>query len=115
MWNPFFEKQHKSPVITDAKSVYVASERSESSKRNVAERRTAIEVTPIRQRLEHGFIYTGWMNSDGQMADGLAKPQAAWKLLEIMSAGRWKIVWDATFPECPKSQVGGTVIWQKRF
>ena len=35
-----FEKQHKSPVITDAKSLYDALERSESSTRNLAERRT---------------------------------------------------------------------------
>ena len=50
-----FEKQHKSPVITDAKSLYGALERSESSTRNLTERRTATEVTAIRQRLEHGF------------------------------------------------------------
>ena len=50
MWNQCFEKQHKSPV---AKSFYDALERSESS-----ERRTAIEVTAIRQRLEHGFIFS---------------------------------------------------------
>ena len=91
-----FEKQHKSPVITDDKSLYHALERSESATRNLTERRTAIEVTAIRQRLEHGFICTGWVNSDSQVADGLTKPQAAWKLLEIMSAGKWKIVWDAT-------------------
>ena len=48
-----FEKQHKSPVITDAKSLYDALERSESSTRNLAERRTAMEVTAIGQRLEH--------------------------------------------------------------
>ena len=48
-----FEKQHKGPVITDAKSLYDALERCESSTRNLAERRTAIEVTAIRQRLEH--------------------------------------------------------------
>ena len=53
-----FEKQHKSPVITDAKSLYDALERSESSTRNLTERRTAIEVTAIRQRVEHGFIFT---------------------------------------------------------
>ena len=68
-----FEKQHKSPVITDARSLYDALERSESSTRNLTERRTAIEVTAIRQRLEHGFIHTGWVNSDRQMADGLTK------------------------------------------
>ena len=32
-----FEKQHKSPVITDAKSLYDALERSESSTRNLTE------------------------------------------------------------------------------
>ena len=59
-----FEKQHKSPVIPNAKSLYDALERSESSTRNLTERRTAIDVTAIRQRLDHGFIYTGWVNSD---------------------------------------------------
>ena len=100
-----FEKQHKSPVITDAKSLYDALERSESSTRNLTERRTAAEVAAIRQRLEHGFIYKGWVNSDRQMADGLTKPQAAWKLLEIMSAGKWKIAWDATFQSARKLKV----------
>ena len=100
-----FEKQHKSPVFTSAKSLYVALERSESYTRNLTERRTAIEVTAIRQRLEHGFINAGWVNTDRQMADGLTKPQAAWKLLEIMSAGKWKIVWDATFQSGRKLKV----------
>ena len=62
----------------------------------------AIEVTAIRRRLEHGFIYTGWVNSDRQMADGLTKPQTAWKLLEILSAGKWKIVRDETFQSARK-------------
>ena len=53
-----FENQQKSPVITDAKSLYDALERRESSTRNSAERRTAIEVTAITQRLEHGFIFS---------------------------------------------------------
>ena len=70
----------------------------------LSEERTAMEVTAIRQRLEHGFIHTGWVNSDRQMADGLTKPQAAWKLLEIMSAERLTIVWDATFQ--PQTDAG---------
>ena len=40
-----FEKQHTSPMITDAESLCGAVERSESSTRNLAERRTVIEVT----------------------------------------------------------------------
>ena len=42
-------------MITDAKSLYDALEWSEPSTRNLTERRTAIEVTAIRQRLAHGF------------------------------------------------------------
>ena len=43
----FFEKQYRSPVITDAQSLFDALERGDSSTRNLAERRTAIEVTAI--------------------------------------------------------------------
>ena len=64
-----FEKQHKSPVIIDAMSLYDALERTESSTRNMTERRTAMEVTAIRQRLEHGFIYTRWVNSGKWQTD----------------------------------------------
>ena len=96
-----FEKQHKSPVITDANAL----ETSESSTRILIEIPTAMGVTAIRQRLEHGFIFTEWVNSDRQIADRLTKPQAAWKLLEIMSAGKWKIVWDATFQSARKLMV----------
>ena len=67
----FFEKQQKS---TDAKSLYDALEKSESSIRNLTERRTAIEVIAIGQLLEHGFISTGWVKSDRQMAHGHETP-----------------------------------------
>ena len=87
----FFEKQHKSPVITDAKSLYDALERSESSTRNLTERRTAIE------------------------ADGLTKPQAAWKLLEIYVCKKMENRLGRDFPECKKAQGGRTVRRQKRF
>ena len=94
-----FEKQHKSPVITSAKSLYDALERSGSSTRNLAERRTVIEVTAIRQQLEHGFINTGWVKFGRQMTEGLTKPQAAWKLLEIMSVGILENGMGCNFPE----------------
>ena len=70
--------------------------------RNLIERRTATEVTAIRHWLEHGFIFSGWVNSDRQLAEGLTKPQAAWKLLEIMSAGKWRTVWDPMFQSARK-------------
>ena len=87
------EKQHKSPVIIDDKSLYDALERSESSTRNLTERRTAIEVTAIRQRLEHGFIYTAWVTSDRQNGDHVC--QKSWKLSgtrlsKVQESSRWQ-------------------------
>ena len=62
-----FEKQHKGPVITDAKSLYDALERSESSLWDLAKRRIAVEVIATKnKRLEHGSFYTGRVNSDRQ-------------------------------------------------
>ena len=75
----------------------------EKTTQNLAERRAAREINAIRQPLEHGMVYTNLVNSDQQMADGIKKPQAAGKLLEIMSAGRWKIVWDPTFQNARRS------------
>ena len=72
----------------DAKSLYDALE--------------TIEVTATRQWLDHGFIYKGWVNSDRQMADGLTKPQATFRLLETMSAGKWRIVWGPMFQSARK-------------
>ena len=97
-------KQLRSAIITDCKCLYDALERSETAGLNLAEKRTAIEITAIKQRLGHGAIYTGWVNSDRQMADGFTKPAAAYKLLPIMSSGRWKIIWDKTFTSAKKIQ-----------
>ena len=93
-------------MITDAKSLYDALERSETSTRNLTERRTATEVTAIGQRLEHGFIYTGWVNSDRQMADGRNLRQLGSYLRSCLPEN-WKIVWDATFQSVRKLNVAG--------
>ena len=61
------EKQHKIHVITDAKSLYDALERSESSTRNLAESRTAIEVTAVRHQVGT-WIYLFRL---GETSDGL--------------------------------------------
>ena len=72
-----------------------------------------MEFTAIRQRLEHGFICSGRVNCDRQTADGLTKPQTAWKPLEIVSAGKMENCLGRDFPECKKAQGGRTVRRQK--
>ena len=56
-----FEKQHKSPVITDAKSLYDVLERSESSTRKLTER----DAQPWKSLQSDN----GW-NMDSSLWDG---------------------------------------------
>ena len=78
-----FEKQHKSPVITDAKSFYDALERSESSTRNLTERRTAKEVTAIRQRLEQlGSYLRSCLPENGKLFGT--------RLSRVQESSRWQ-------------------------
>ena len=82
MWNQFFEKQHKSPVITDAKSLYDALERSESSTRNLTERRTAIEVTAIRNIRQLGSCMRSSLRENGK--------SFGTRLFRVPESSRWQ-------------------------
>ena len=65
----------ESPLIFDAKSLYDAAQ-SVSSGLRLSEKRTAIEVTIVRERLEVLHGHWRWVNSAQQLADGLTKPTA---------------------------------------
>ena len=74
-----------------------------------------MEVTAIRQQLEHGFIYTGRVNSDRPMADGLTKPHATCgNCLRSCLLGDGKLC-GLQLSRVVEGQVGATVIKQKIF
>ena len=65
----------ETPLITDAKSLFDTA-KSVSSGLRLAEKRTAIEVAIVRERMEAMAGYCKWVNSAQQLADGLTKPAA---------------------------------------
>ena len=91
-----------SVLVTDCKSLYDAVERSQSTGLNLAERRTSIEVLSCRERLHATSMELKWVNSDRQLADGLTKAAAAWKLTQFQIKPVWRIVFDPTFTAAKK-------------
>jgi hypothetical protein len=63
----------------------------------IKERRTAIEVRLINQRMTAAGAYWQWTNTLQQLADGLTKLQARGMLAEAMRRGNHAIKYDPTY------------------
>ena len=88
-------------LVTDAKSLYDAS-RSMSSGLKLSEKRTAIEVSIVNQRLAAMSGTWRWVNSHQQMADGLTKTAAKDKFHEVLQRGVHQLKYDEKFTASKK-------------
>jgi hypothetical protein len=61
-------------MIVDAKNVFDAVCKIETAGLQLEEKRTAIELLAIKQRLQQALVDLRWVNSDQQMSDALTKP-----------------------------------------
>ena len=109
MVNPFIaiEKEESlqmfgfSPMAIDAKSLYDAA-RSVSAGLRLSERRTAIEVSIVRERLAAMLGEWRWVNSEQQVADGLTKTAARDPMTVILSRGVHQLRFDPSFTAAKK-------------
>lgn len=66
-------QQNPSCLICDAKNVFDGVCKVETSGLHMEERRTAIELLAIKERLQQAKVGLRWVNSDQELADGLTK------------------------------------------
>ena len=92
----------KSALVTDCKSLWDAVVKSQSSGLNLSEKRTSIEVLAGRERLTELNIPLKWVNSDRQLADGLTKVQASWKLQVFQLNPKVRLIYDPDFTAAKK-------------
>ena len=76
----------ESPAITNAKGLF-DSTISVIPGLKLSERRTAIEICILRERMAAAGCKMKWVNSKQQLADGLTKPSAKDDLAYILSRG----------------------------
>lgn len=61
-------------LISDSKNVFDRLERIQTSGLQMEERKTAIELVGIKERLSQANVKCKWVSGDQELADGLTKP-----------------------------------------
>jgi hypothetical protein len=90
-----------SPCITDSRGLYDAG-RSQSAGLGISEKRTAIEVSMVNDRMTAINGVWRWTSAHQQLADGLTKVSARQKLANIMKRGMHALKYDETFAALKK-------------
>ena len=89
------------PALTDAKSLF-DSARSVSAGLRLTEKRTAIEVAIVKERLAAMLGEMKWVNSAQQVADGLTKPGAKDSFSHVLRRGVHSLRFDPNFTAAKK-------------
>ena len=85
----------ESPVLTDAKALFDSVNSLTQNK--ASDRRTSIEISIIRDRLQAMMSKMKWVNSGQQLADGLTKRQAREQFAYLLQRGVHRLVYDQSF------------------
>ena len=96
--------QVSSVIVTDSKNLYNSANRIETSGLQLEERRLALEVLSIRERIKAAGMQLKWADSDQQLADNLSKPFSYNSLLAAMERGSLCIQFDGQFTSAKKKR-----------
>ena len=92
----------RSPVLTDAKALYDAS-RSQTSGLGISNRRTALEVTCLNERMRASLAYWSWVNGIQQFADGLTKTKSRQFFADVLRTLKHRYQYDPDFVAAKKT------------
>ena len=95
------KKIGSSPVLVDAKALYDAV-LSLAPGLKLSEKRTAIEVAIMRDRLQAMDGKMKWLNSSQQLADGLTKVQARDQMNYLLARGVHRLTFDPNYTAAKK-------------
>ena len=88
-------------MVTDAKSLFDAA-KSLSPSMKLSEKRTAIEVAIVRDRMNALLGKWMWVNSHQQISDGLTKPASRDSMAYIMKRGTHQLKFNPDFTASKK-------------
>ena len=98
-----------SVLVTDSKNLYDSVVRIESSGLQLEERRLALEVLSIRERVAQAGVLYKWVDSDQQLADALSKPYVHESLLLALQRRVVKLQFDEEFVSAKRKRA-----WRRR-
>ena len=93
-----------SVMITDSKNLFDSVVRIESSGLQLEEKRLAIEVLSIRERVSAAGVLYKWVDSDQQLGDPLSKPFVYDSMLVILQKGKLCLEFDEGFTSAKRKR-----------
>ena len=96
--------QVASIVVTDSKNLYDSVVRVETSGLQLEEKRLALEVLSIRERVNLTGVHFRWVDSDQQLADGVSKPFSYQDLVVAFQKDKLCIEFDDNFVSAKKKR-----------
>lgn len=91
-------------LVCDARNIFDGIVRVETSGLHMEEKRTAIELLAIKERLKQANVNLKWVDGDQELADGLTKPWRHEPLIKALGKGEWRIVYDPDFQSARKKR-----------
>ena len=82
-------------VVCDSKNAYDGLAKVETSGLHMEEKRTAVELLGIKERLSQAKVQIKWVDGDQELADSLTKPWVYEQLMRALDLGCWSIVFDS--------------------
>jgi hypothetical protein len=98
-------REIESCMICDARNIYDGICKVETSGLHMEEKRTAIELLAIKERLNQANVCLRWVDGEQELADGLTKPWKHEPLIRALREHAWKIVYDPKFQSARKKRI----------
>ena len=95
-------KEIPSCLVCDAKNIFDGIVKVETSGLHMEERRTAIELLAVKERLLQAGVSLRWVNGDQELADGLTKGWKHEALIKALCDAHWRIVYDPEYQSARK-------------
>ena len=97
----------KSGLICDARNIFDGIVKVETSGLQMEEKRTAIELLAVKERLKQANIELKWVDGEQELADGLTKPWKHEPLIKALDRSEWRIIYDPAFQSARRKRALG--------
>lgn len=91
-------------LVCDARNIFDGIVKVETSGLQMEEKRTAIELLAIKERLKQARVELKWVDGEQELADGLTKPWKHEPLIVALDRSEWRIVYDPNFQSARKKR-----------
>ena len=97
----------RSSLVCDARNIFDGIVKVATSGLQMEEKRTAIELLAVKERLKQANLDLKWVHGEQELADGLTKPWKHEPLITALDRNEWRIIYDPAFQSARRKRALG--------